>query len=139
MRPIARLQRVAGWPEALAAQVDAARRRPFAWGTHDCALWAADVVWAMTGRDLAGDWRGTYSTRRSAYARLAKMGGLEAVADAALGPSFVPVWAQRGDVVSVATPRGIALGVCLGVHAAFPGPSGLTFVEMWQCDRAWVV
>ena len=45
-------------PEILNQHIDAARGKPFKRGSHDCCMWAADVVVALTGIDYAEDFRG---------------------------------------------------------------------------------
>lgn len=61
--------------------LDRASRTPWAWGGgadgwsgHDCTLFAANWVSALTGRDPAADLRGTYSTREEAEAILSRTG-----------------------------------------------------------------
>lgn len=50
------------WHQHLAQTLQAAMTRPFSWGEHDCCLFAADCVQAVTGVDVAADFRGTYTT-----------------------------------------------------------------------------
>jgi len=45
------------WPERLLAALAAARDRPFRWGEHDCCLFAADLIEAVTGVDPAAAFR----------------------------------------------------------------------------------
>jgi hypothetical protein len=56
------MQRLPEWRARFAAARRAASVRPFAFGTHDCALWARDVVLAITGTDLRAEFPGAYST-----------------------------------------------------------------------------
>jgi hypothetical protein len=94
-------ERYGDWPERLARCIAAARTRRFAWGEHDCALFAADCVQAMTGRDPAGAYRGRYRTALG-VARLLRQrnSDLAGAWTAALGaPLANPAYAQRGDVV----------------------------------------
>lgn len=72
--------------------------QPFAWGFRDCALWAADAVFATTGRDPAGNFRGAYFSARGALRLIRARGGLEAIVDAQLGPRMKPHAALDGDV-----------------------------------------
>lgn len=134
------MRRVPDWPSRLAAAIEAARGRPFCWGAHDCLLFAAGVVQAITGVDPAAEWRGRYDSRASAVHHLATRGGMEAVVTVSLGsPRAYTVLAQRGDVVMVQTPDGPALGICNGADAACAGPLGLTFAPMTRWLRAWQV
>jgi hypothetical protein len=134
------MKRFEDWPRRLAAAIEAARGRPFCWGEHDCLLFAADVVHAITGLDPAASWRGRYDSRAAAAHHLSELGGLEAVVTGALGtPLSHPTLAQRGDVVMVDTNEGPALGVCNGANAACAGPEGLTFKPMPVWRLAWRV
>lgn len=72
--------------------------QPFAWGKHDCVLWACDVVHATTGRDPGADLRGTYSTWPEAAAKLRQLGGLQALAAARFGTPVPVAEAADGDV-----------------------------------------
>lgn len=134
------MRRAENWPGLLATAIEEARNRPFVWGEHDCALFAADVVLKMTGQDLAADFRGLYASKTQAIKILGAAGGLDAVVTGLLGwPLYHPKLAQRGDVVMVDTPEGRALGICNGATAACAGPDGLTFVEMTLWLTAWRV
>lgn len=63
------MTRCEDWHARLAAYVFDAGRTPFAYGSHDCALFAAGAVEAMTGTDLAAGWRGIYRTLAGASRR----------------------------------------------------------------------
>ncbi|HEY1844473.1 MAG TPA: hypothetical protein VGH05_06385, partial [Buttiauxella sp.] len=66
------------WQRQLVNTLQAAKQRPFLWGEHDCALFAADCVKAMCGEDFASAYRGTYSTEIGAKkALLRNHGSLE--------------------------------------------------------------
>ncbi len=135
------MRRFEDWPRRLDAAIEAARARHFSWSEgHDCCLFAADVVLALTGRDFAESFRGRYSTRAEAVALLGARGGLEAVVTSYLGqPLPTALLARRGDVVMVETPEGRALGVSVGGKAACAGPQGLTFVPMAGWLSGWRV
>lgn len=122
------------WEARLFAAVEAARTTPFAWGAHDCALFVADVVLAMTGRDYAADLRGQYRTQSGAL-RLLAATPLRARMNA-LFASIDVRRAQRGDAVMDNTG---ALGVCLGEHAAFVGPRGVEMQPALGAELAWRV
>ncbi len=101
-------------------------RRPFAEGQHDCALFAAGAVAAMTGRDLAEEWRGRYSTTRGGIRVLRKSGFEDHIALAAslLAETDAP---KPGDLAVVDGP---ALGVVQGTHIYVAGPDGLALVPI---------
>jgi hypothetical protein len=54
------LKRTHDWPEQLHRLIRARWDTPFQWGVNDCGTFAADVVLAMTGVDIAADVRLTY-------------------------------------------------------------------------------
>ncbi len=54
--------RLKDWRPRLVGYLEEVRSRPFAYGQHDCALFAAGAVEAMTGEDLATDFRGQYAS-----------------------------------------------------------------------------
>lgn len=120
-----------GWESILAAEIDKARALAFDWQAHNCALWAADVVLALTGMDHARPYRGKIKSELSA-ARLLKKTPLAARVPL---PRKPVAFAQRGDVALYAG----ALGICIGQHAAFLGQEGLRFVPVLDCDMAWEV
>lgn len=128
--------RIANWPHALATYLRACHDRPFAWGVHDCAQFAAGAVEVQTGR------RPTLPRYRSAAgaARLLRERALRERATDALGPEIPPARAQRGDLVLAAGADGAALGVCMGEVSWFPGkPSGLVARPTLECVTAWGV
>lgn len=143
MRPRPAWPRLAGWPEALVAAIEAARHRPFAWGEHDCAIMAADVVRAITGRDWYEDWRGTYATEEALAARVEPFGGVEgalASVMAAFGAQEIdPAFAQRGDVVLVHIGNEEMVGIALDDRVAVAGLDGLGFAPRRMARRAWAV
>ena len=134
------LRRLDGWEERLALMVEVARHTPFAWGRHDCALFAADVVERITGVDLAASYRGCYRSAEGAARALRRQGhgGLADAVAAAL-PEIQVARARRGDVVVVTAQGRPALGICLGAQAACAGPLGLTLLPMAVATRAWRV
>lgn len=137
------LVRLPDWPERLAAALDEARSRPFAWGAHDCGLFACDLIRAMTGADPACDLRGSYASRSGACRALRRLagGGLEpavaALAERFVAPEIPPVLAQRGDACLLDLEHGLTFAICCGTHAAAAGPEGLAMVPMARARRAW--
>lgn len=135
-----------GWEKRLAATVEQYRRAPFAWGTSDCVIFAADCAKALTGADPAVDYRGKYSDAAGAVAIVKSFGG-ENVGDAA-GHFFeahptAHAHARRGDIAMVAAPTPEdplgALGVILGNIVAVYGPKGLHFVSRKMVIRSFRV
>lgn len=133
--------RLQDWPERLAALVEARREVPFAWGSHDCALFMADAVAAVTGEDPAAAFRG-YTTEAEAEEILGAE-GLEGVVARALAEfgcgDCPPALAQRGDVALALLGNQPTMVVVLGEVLAGPGPRGLVFLPSARIQRAWSV
>jgi len=116
-------------PALLSRFIEERRRMPFAWGSNDCCLFAADWVLAATGRGVAADYRGRYTTALPAMRFVELGGGVEAMIERAGGQVVHPTMARRGDVIARDVGNGIGLGVCVGSLAAFVAENGLHFVD----------
>jgi cell wall-associated NlpC family hydrolase len=144
------MRRKHSWPEDLHAFIEARKSEPFAWGKNDCCIFAADAILAMTGIDVAADYRGkSYSDEAGAFAELHQVTGGATVEDAAVYaagkyglkslPS--PLFAQRGDLVLFNGDAGLALGIVHlnGRHALVVSTKGLARVPVKNCLKAWRV
>jgi hypothetical protein len=124
---------------AMATVVRAWWRRPFAWGTADCATFAAQCVHAVTGRHpLAGL---TWANKRQAFAVLQRLGGLRAATSSVLGtPQPTSAAMPRlGDVGLHTGQGGPALCVWCGARWMAPHRTGLVAVqpaEFWSVTHA---
>ena len=131
------------WPIKLNEVTARASTKPFAYGTHDCALFAADCVRAMTDVDLAKDFRGHYQSKPGAkrVLRQHEADDLEQLMDQIAARHGIqnasPMGAKRGDIVLRDTPEGPALGIVSGHYCCFAAPQGLTMVTVRECRRAW--
>ena len=136
--------RLENWPKLLSEAVEAAHSKEFAWGSHDCCLFAADCAKAITGIDAAAQLRGTYSTEAEAQAIIDEAGGFFALVTQLASSQgwrrIQPTQAGRGDLVSY-TPGGgsPALGVCVGSQCAFLNKKGVAFGSLSKCSTAWRV
>jgi len=133
------LRRFPDWPQKLHEAVEAARARPFDWSKHDCALFAADVVLAITGKDFAAHDRGNYDSDVAALRLIHSRGGMVPMITAMLGEPVSVLRARRGDVVMYRSELGPSLGICLDSKCAFTGPTGLVFKPRKECELAWHV
>lgn len=125
------MNRLPNWRARLTVYVDNVRRRPFAYGQHDCALFAAGALEAISGEDLAQELRGTYADLPSGRAAIQRMGYLDAIDMAKANLSRVPRHSlQVGDLAVVETPEGAALGVVQGGAVFLVGQSGMMHVDM---------
>lgn len=133
------------WQRRLEEFLAAAERKPFAWGTWDCATFAAAAVEAVTGRDPFPWSLGTYSDAKGArrFLRAGKWRSLEAAIDATVGNRRAsPLLAQRGDLVLTAGDElGAAAGVVdlTGELVACLAPAGLVRLPLSAALAAWSV
>jgi hypothetical protein len=126
------------WRERLGALIEARMATPFAWGSHDCCMWAANCVLAVSGVDLAAEYRGEYSTAAGAVALLQAAGGIEAMGARAGAP--IPVlMAALGDVGLIVLDDRSLLAVCVGDHWLAPAAGGLAARPLNEASRAWRV
>lgn len=135
--------RLPDWPERLAALLASKRAARFAWGRNDCAMFAADVVHALTGWDPAANLRGKYADQSAAQALIADAGGLGELAARLLEPRGItelpPLFAQRGDVVLVELQGVQALAVVTTDGVMALGPAGVHSLPLSAVQRAWAV
>lgn len=130
------------WRTALFEYVHGVARTPFAWGSHDCALFAAGAVQAMTGRDFASPYRGRYSTLAGGL-RLLKKAGFSDHADmaASLFEEQHPSAAQIGDIAALDDGGHVALGIVQGalIYVLKPGAAGIGTVSRFEAKRSFRV
>jgi hypothetical protein len=132
------MKRLPDWQLRMQAFVRERRNMPFAWGTNDCALFAADFVEAITGERVCHELRGHEDVRQAMRA-LSLIGGVRSLATLALGEPVAVSFASVGDVVVIQAGKREALSVCNGGAALAPGPDGVVAVSMQQALAAWRV
>jgi hypothetical protein len=136
------MKRVEGWPLKLSRFLRARRDMPFAWGSNDCLMFAADAVKEITGIDLALRWRGTYSTEEEAATILAGYGGVSGLISLALGHNGTRnvMTAKRGDVAMIKTDQGEMAAIVddSGARIAVPMSDKMTIVR-FPLEKAWRV
>ena len=136
------IARPPGWPQRLADLIVTRLHEPFAWGTNDCASFAADAVAAVLCRDALAELRGQRANELQALRRARAIGGVPAAIERAGFKPIAPALAQRGDLVQIcqgAHGRHPVLAVCNGDHALAPGPRGLENAPMARAVAAWRV
>ena len=130
------------WPHILSDHIASVHDTPFKWGSHDCCMFAADVVLAMTGEDYAVGFRGEYQSQRGSLSRIKTLGykGLEDVLTQRLGKPLKSVnFLHRGDVVLFEGGNGLAAGICLGAKSVGAGDVGLVSVDTSSCIKGWKI
>lgn len=140
------MARLPDWERRLADLIVERRGSPHQWGLHDCVMWAADDVLAVTGRDFAVHVRGRYADEKGAV-RILVLEGVRDVAELAdkyLGRRRHIALARPGDVVVGHLSTGEScLGVCYGRHSLFVGVAGgkdgLVVVDTLDLDHAYRV
>lgn len=135
----AAVARLTDWETRLTALVAERLQMPFAWGAHDCVLFAADCIQAVTGVDPVADLRGQWHDQSSAVRSIARLGGLQTAVTQRMGLPVGALYAQRGDLVLHCRDGTEALAVCLGEHLAGPSESGLLFFGLENGVKAWRV
>jgi hypothetical protein len=121
---------------------------PFKWGENDCALFAADAIEAMTGCDIAADFRNQYENEVGAALAIKRITGGSSLADAAaycankhgMVEYEFPLMAKRGDLVLVRNRDGSTIAGIVslnGRHIVSPGDEGLVRFCITQVLRAW--
>ena len=132
------MTRLPDWRGRLRAYASSAARTPFNYGRHDCALFAAGAVAAMTGEDPAAGWRGRYTTLRGGLRVIRKAGHADHIAAAAAWFTEIPsAFAQVGDLAVAPGDAGLALGVVAGAHVWVLRPEGLGTVPLTMALRAF--
>lgn len=134
------IMREEDWPTTLIQMIYDAAGIPFAWGTHDCCTWSADVIkaYSVGAIDIMAPYRGTYSDAASAAAVIAAATGggdledlVQQIAVQYGLNEFPPAFAQRGDLALYDSPTGPAMGiVSWDATATFVSPGGLISVPL---------
>jgi hypothetical protein len=138
------MSRPADWPERLAAEISAARLRPFVWGSHDCFTWAAHVAHRLGGPDLMRHVPDPWANEAEATQVMRSLGpdlsrAVGAVCIAARMQRVGTLCAQRGDLVVIETPAGLCTGICTGRSVVVMGRSGLVLLPVKRAVAAWAV
>ncbi len=124
------MQKFFDWEVRLDKYIHECANKDYSWGEHDCVLFAAGCIYAMTGIDLGKPFRGKYKTKRGAIGILKRRfgGGLEILCEKmAQKHKWLEVrttMAQRGSVVLFEDETG---GTVVGIV-------GLSGTKAFICD-----
>lgn len=130
------MKRRPDWRQRLGEYVAAIAKSPFAPGSADCALFAADAVKAMTGSDPAADFRGHYTTLKGGFKQLQKAGFTDLADLVATHLTEIPVaMAQVGDIAVLSADGEAALGVVQGDRIYVRSMNGLATVPLLSAKR----
>lgn len=131
---VVRLHRLPDWRARLDAYLAACAWRPYAPGRHDCALFAAGAIEAMTGLDFARAYRGAYVSVEVGEALLGR--DIATHASSILPELPAVLDAVEGDIAVIDG----ALGVVGGAHVLVLRPQGgLGTVPLTRADRVLAV
>jgi hypothetical protein len=128
------------WEARLSALVEKRKSAPYTPSRHDCLLWPADAVKAVTGKDFGCGHRGKYKSTASGYRHLREKLGHdspESLLDSLFDEKPIG-FAGRGDLVLA--DDGIP-AICMGAFALSVGEGavGLVRVPRETWIKAWTV
>jgi hypothetical protein len=113
----ANMTRKLNWESLLAQFLESRRLQPYAWGTNDCCTFSADSILALTGVDIAEEFRG-YKDQDGALAAIKRVCGGADAEDAVRWcaktyqmTEVSPLFAQRGDLLLVQNAGHIIAGI----------------------------
>lgn len=137
------MHRQPDWEDRLNTYLDRVKEDTFEWGKHDCALYSAGAVKAMTGHDPAADLRDTYTDEAGAKLALREKasGTLLRTMRAWFTEHPGVAFAKRGDLVMLDR---ATVGVCVGQFSWFVGQEadgreGLTTISTAACKYAFAI
>lgn len=130
--------RLEGWEGRIASVIEAARRKPYAIGEHDCFRLTCIVIEALTGEDRWPEFAGRYASRRESMHLLAQYGRtFDTAFDWFFGGAHLPMsQARRGDAAKY-TDVEPHLGIVTGSQVAVLGDRGLVSVPLSDCEHCW--
>ena len=119
--------------------------KPFRWGEHDCFTFSNAAFQAYHGFGYADDWIGKYMVDGEPMlpSRLRVAFGAidfdEAIEERLEPISYTP---PRGALVATKKAErwyiGYALGICVGIKAAFLSQRGVVYFPLDDVTKAWV-
>ena len=132
------LRRVRDWRRRLSDVIEERRRVPFT-EENNCALFMADCVAAMTGVDLAADYRGKFKSLAEAIILLRKAGYADLCEFLTQHLDEIPpALARAGDVMAFPTEQtGWAGGIVNGERVTVMSEAGLGTVSRDLAARAF--
>jgi hypothetical protein len=130
-------RRFSDWRSRLIQYLAAASRKPFREGQHDCALFLAGAVEAMTGVDYAAPYRGRYTTLRGGMRILRKDGFADHIVLARAHLHEKPIsFAAEGDGAYLHAEGSVQLGLVQGAQVYVLRPEGLGLVPLTAATAA---
>jgi hypothetical protein len=129
----------------LPAYLKSVQNKPFKWGEHDCLIFTNQAFREMCGEGWAEDWLGRYMRdgfplkRKELQDEFGYRTFTEAVDKRLQRIEGVP---PRGSLVTTKKARrwviGSAMGISVGLKAAFVSKHGLVYHPIETIDKAWI-
>ncbi len=131
------MARFPDWPVRLNKYIIESEKKEFEPGTHDCVLFAAGAIEAMTGGDPMLEFRDQYDAWNSSEEGLDDPGYeiLYKNITKKFGSPILGVKGQKGDLAFYEG----ACGIVLGRYAMFLGENGYVYVLLRHLQRAFRV
>lgn len=130
-------KRLPDWRNRLITYLHESARKPFVEGEHDCALFLAGGVHAMTGVDFAAAFRGKYTTTKGGLKLLREEGFVDHADLARQRLAQKPVaMAFEGDGAVIQESRVPALGIVQGAAIYVLRETGLGTVPLTFASEA---
>jgi len=95
------MKRLADWQQRFWQFMHVSLHAPFELGRHDCILFSASMIDAITGAHFFEDVKHAYPYSNESEAALLLQGGLRILIEKHLGPSIQPSRCDIGDVVLI--------------------------------------
>lgn len=134
------IARTTGWKTRLLAYLSEVNNSTFEPGKHDCALFPAGAIAAMTGIDPASNWRDAYDTLAGGMRLMKKEGFDDHIGLVASLFDEIPIAQARvGDLAVVQGDFGPSLGVVQGEMIYVVGMSGCGLVDLITASKAFRV
>jgi hypothetical protein len=143
------MTRLPQWIERLEWFLSENRERRFEYGSFDCGLFVCDCIQAMTGVDVAADFRGRYHSREEAVSLIRKTTGgrsihkiVEYVTAVNQMPLIPAEYLQRGDVALIRRPsrdHSLAIVAMNGQELIVCNAKGLKSVPFAHAWLGWRV
>lgn len=125
--------------------IKSVRDKPFEWGVHDCLIFSNTAFRAYHGWGYADDWLGRYvkdgNPLLPSQMRV-EFGAIDF--DEAVGERLQPITHVPPKGALVATKKaerwavGYALGISVGIKAAFLSRQGVVYFPLDDVAKAWV-
>lgn len=137
------IRRQPEWVISLDELIRKNEKTPFKYGDFDCCLFVCDAIQAMTGVDVAADFRGKYQSEIGAAKFMLKFAGVRGIAEMVAGEHGLEKvglnFAGRGDGVYFEPNGAGAVGIIstCGKQIVAAGEVGCVFFPKTDAKICW--